>query len=41
LLAAAFLIVAIRFYIRKRRRLKEMSDGPGVDTRTDPGPGAE
>ena len=41
LLAAAFLIVAIRFYIRKRRRLKEMPDGPGVDTGTEPGPSAE
>jgi hypothetical protein len=34
-LAAAFLIVAIRFYIRKRRRLKEMPDGPVGEIRVD------
>jgi len=40
LLAAAFLIVALRFYIRKRRRLKEMSDGQGGESRPGEGPAA-
>lgn len=29
ILAAAFLVLAIRYYIRKRRRLREMADEPG------------
>jgi hypothetical protein len=29
ILAAAFLVLAIRYYIRKRRRLREMTDEPG------------
>jgi hypothetical protein len=29
ILAAAFFLVAIRFYLRKRRRLKEMAEEPG------------
>lgn len=40
LLAAVFLVVAIRFYIRKRRRLKEMPDGPGGDAWSGQGPAA-
>jgi hypothetical protein len=30
ILAVAFLILAIRYHIRKKRRLQEMADGPGV-----------
>jgi hypothetical protein len=29
IMAAAFLVLAIRYYIRKRRRLREMADEPG------------
>lgn len=31
ILAAAFLVLAIRYHIRKRRRLREMADMPGGD----------